>query len=654
MASLIGQSLGRYHILETIGEGGMAVVYKAFDTRLEREVAIKVILPYRTHAENFLKRFQREARALASLSHPNILKVFDFGEHEGMPYLVMEYLPGGTLKQKLVGQPQSWGESARLLAHVAHALEAAHRQGIIHRDVKPSNILLTRTGEPLLADFGIAKLVESDESTADLTGSGVGIGTPEYMAPEQGLGQVDERSDVYALGVVFYEMVTGSKPYSATTPMAVLLKKSTEPLPRPSLLAPGLPQAVENVLLKALARVPSERYTSMGDFARALEQLAGGAPLTDESPPTAPVEKTVSRQPWLALGVIGAGLLTVCAAGVILVLAWQFIFKSPPASEAPPAGAFPASQTPRGPDTPAASRTPTPTLVPAQAVADTHTSTPTRSPTPAQDIRWIAFNSRRAGNADIYIIKSDGSSLRQLTTRSSHELYPSWSPDGKYIVYQTNNGGDQELEIINVETGEIRALTRNECDDFGPHWSPDGEWIVFYSNCDGESGSREIYKIRANGNERQQLTFTSSQNNWFPSWSPDGKKITFSSNRAGSKYSIYVMNADGSNVQQLAPGCVSYFSPDGSQILFGVYCNDTDELRLMNADGSNQRAITSGYECKNATWSRDGRRIAFQESSAGKDGPFSIWIMSLDAPDPSNWFRLTDNSINGSSPAWQP
>lgn len=652
MASLIGQALGRYHILEPLGEGGMAVVYKAFDTRLERKVAIKVILPYRSHAEGFLKRFQREARALASLAHPNILKIFDFGEHDGLPYLVMEYLPGGTLRQKLSGQSLPWAESARLLAKVARALEAAHKQGIIHRDVKPSNILLTESGEPLLADFGIAKLVESDESTADLTGSGVGIGTPEYMAPEQGIGQVDERSDVYALGVVFYEMVTGRKPYTATTPMAVLIKKSTEPLPRPSLLSPGLPQTVENVLLKALARVPSERYANMADFSRALERIAEGASTADESTSFAPTKQTGSRQPWLALGAIGAGLFTVCAIGVVLALAWQFISKNPQTGDAPPTGAFPASQTPWDPDIPGASKTPTPTFVEAREA--TITPTLTHNPSPAQNIYWIAFNSRNAGNADIYIIKSNGSGLRQLTTRSSHELYPSWSPDGEYIIYQTNNGGDQELEIINVTTGETRALTKNECDDFGPHWSPDGEWIVFYSNCDGESGSREIYKIRANGNERQQLTFTSSQNNWFPSWSPDGKKITFSSNRAGSKYSIYVMNADGSDVRQLALGCVSYFSPDNSQILYGVYCVDTDELRLMNADGSNQRAITSGYECKNAAWSRDGLRIAFQESSSGKDGPFRLWIMDLNASEPSNWFLLTENSINGGSPAWQP
>jgi len=275
MTNLIGQSLGRYHILEQLGEGGMATVYKAFDTRLERNVAVKVILPQKQQSEKFLKRFEREAKALAQLSHPNIVKVLDYGEHEGMPYLVMEYLPGGTLKQKL-GQPIPWQEAARSLAPITRALEYAHQQKIVHRDVKPSNILLTQSGEPMLSDFGVAKILEAEE-TVDLTGTGVGVGTPEYMAPEQGMGKVvDYRADIYALGVVFYELVTGRKPYRADTPMAVMLKKMTDPLPRPSQFVRDLPEAVENVLLKALARQPADRYLDMSLFAEALDKLAQG------------------------------------------------------------------------------------------------------------------------------------------------------------------------------------------------------------------------------------------------------------------------------------------------------------------------------------------------------------------------------------------
>ncbi len=277
MSNLIGQSLGRYHILEQLGEGGMATVYKAFDTRLETDVAVKVI---RTEnltlgtMERALKRFEREAKALARLTHPNIVKVTDYGEHEGKPYLVMEYLPGGTLKQKL-GKPLAWQEAARLLIPIAEALDFAHSQNMIHRDVKPSNILLTERGQPMLTDFGIAKILDLEE-TADLTGTGMGIGTPEYMAPEQWTGKTSTLSDQYALGVVLYEMLTGRKPYSADTPAAILLKQATEPLQRPSLFSRELPEKVERLLLKALAKNPEDRYASTGEFASALENTVIG------------------------------------------------------------------------------------------------------------------------------------------------------------------------------------------------------------------------------------------------------------------------------------------------------------------------------------------------------------------------------------------
>ncbi len=276
MPNLIGQSLGRYHILEQLGEGGMATVYKAYDTRLETDVAVKVIrtenLP-QSGVEKALKRFEREAKALAKLTHPNIVPIIDYGEQEGSPYLVMKYLPGGTLKQVLKGQPMSWEKAAILLIPIARALDYAHRQGMIHRDVKPSNILITADGEPMLTDFGIAKIVD-EANTVDLTGTNVTIGTPEYMAPEQVVSKtVDLRADIYALGVILYEMVTGRRPFQADTPFAVLLKHASEPLPRPRQFVPDLPEEVEKVLFKALAKQPEDRYQSMGEFAAALERL---------------------------------------------------------------------------------------------------------------------------------------------------------------------------------------------------------------------------------------------------------------------------------------------------------------------------------------------------------------------------------------------
>jgi serine/threonine protein kinase len=309
MGNLIGQSLGRYHILERLGEGGMAVVYKAYDTRLERHVAVKVILPQKQHAEKFIKRFEREAKALAQLSHPNIVKVIDYGEHEGLPFLVMEYLPGGTLKQKLSGKPMPWREAVQILMPIVRALSYAHQQKIIHRDVKPSNILITDSGEPMLSDFGIAKMLEADE-TLDLTGTGVGLGTPEYMSPEQAQGKnVDARSDVYSLGIVLYEMVTGRKPYQADTPYAVVIKHVNEPLPSPGQFVPKFPFAAEKTLIKSLSKQPQDRYQTMGDFTIALEGLL------DRS---GAQEARSSHQVWRWIGFSMLGFLVLGIAGILL------------------------------------------------------------------------------------------------------------------------------------------------------------------------------------------------------------------------------------------------------------------------------------------------------------------------------------------------
>jgi serine/threonine protein kinase len=652
----IGKNLDRYHLVERLGEGGMAVVYKAFDATLERNVAIKVILPYREHSEEFLERFRREAFALARLSHPNILKIFDYGEHEGQPYLVMEYISGGTLKEWMTSHAVPWQRSAQLVACIARALEAAHAEGIIHRDVKPANILMTKGGDPLLSDFGIAKLIQESTETSDLTGTGVGIGTPSYMAPEQMLGKVDERSDIYALGVIFYEMVTGKLPYKADTPVAALLKKNADALPRPSQYVSGLPESVENILIKALALEPQYRYQTMAAFARALEKLGSTVdPLqtsTTELSPEQPTGETEqapeapvvpARKKFLGPLVWGTAvviLLLACSAGLLRSGAaiWPMIF---PASS-PTTTSLPSS-TPEQrivPTLPESSPT-----IPASTPVE-----PLFTPTAiGGGGEWIAFNSRINGSADIYLMDIDGNHRTQLISEGAHDIYPSWSPDGKQIVYQTNQDGNQDIAIFDLATRKITQLTRNTCNDWGPVWSPAGDWIAFYSDCDGE---RNVYKMRTDGSRRTQLTFTGAYS-WWPSWSPDGKKITFSSNRSG-KYHIYVMSADGANVKELAAGCISYFSPDGEQILYGQYCDDTGSIFLMDANGSHQDTLIGGYECKNATWSPDGTQIVFQLSKTTKEGPFALYRTQLDKPDRSDWILLADYDVNGGSPVWQP
>ena len=279
MQDFVGQQIDRYRVTERLGMGGMAVVYKAYDTRLERDVAIKLIrtteIPESQH-DRLMKRFEREAKAQARFNHRHIVPVHDYGEVNGAPFLVMAHISGGTLKVK-TGKPVDWQQAVRWLIPIADALQYAHKRGIIHRDIKPSNILFDEEDQPVLTDFGIAKLLETDD--ASLTGTGLGVGTPEYMAPEQWQGKASPATDQYALGVVLYELLTGEKPYSAVTPAAIILMQATEPLRSPRALAPGIPESVETLLYKALAKDPQDRYTDMSTFQRVLEKQLTGEPV---------------------------------------------------------------------------------------------------------------------------------------------------------------------------------------------------------------------------------------------------------------------------------------------------------------------------------------------------------------------------------------
>lgn len=297
MNDVMPEYFGRYQVVKLLGKGGMAMVYQARDPRLDRDVAVKVILPDQQKDVSFLRRFEREARVLAQLTHPNIVPITDYGEQDGLPYLVMPYLPGGSLKESLAGltNPTPAAEAARILAPIARALHAAHQEGIIHRDIKPSNMLLTRTGEVMLTDFGIARLLQGDVPS-DLTASGTSLGTPDYMSPEQVQGHpVGARSDIYSLGAVLYEMITARKPFEADTPLSMALKRVTETLPPPRTYLPDLPEEVEQVITRALEKAPEDRYPDMAAFAAALEHLQHTTAPTAPVAVAAPAFKTPSE-----------------------------------------------------------------------------------------------------------------------------------------------------------------------------------------------------------------------------------------------------------------------------------------------------------------------------------------------------------------------
>lgn len=265
-----GATLGPYRVIEQVGLGGMATVHKAYQPSMQRYVALKILPQHFATDPQFVERFIREARTIARLEHKNILPVYDFGEENGVTYLAMRYLEGGTLKDVLGLGRLTLTDAGEIIAQVCAALDYAHRHGVIHRDVKPANIMIDDEGSTYLTDFGIAKVLEG---TAGLTESGAAIGTPAYMAPEQSLGTaVDGRADIYALGVILYEMIVGRAPYQADTPMAVALAHIHDPLPLPRSIDPTIPEAVEVVIIKALAKNPDDRYQTPNELASDLKK----------------------------------------------------------------------------------------------------------------------------------------------------------------------------------------------------------------------------------------------------------------------------------------------------------------------------------------------------------------------------------------------
>jgi tRNA A-37 threonylcarbamoyl transferase component Bud32 len=284
-----GENVGPYRIIEQLGQGGMATVYKAYHPNLDRYVAIKVLHPAFRQDPQFLERFQREARVVAKLDHSNIVPVFDYADHNGQSYLVMKFIEGETLKAVLDRQWPSKEQILGIVRSVGSALTYAHRHGVLHRDVKPSNILLAKSGVVYLADFGLARIAEAGEST--LSGDQL-LGTPHYISPEQARGEkdLDEGTDIYSLGIVLYQLAVGRVPYSSDTPFSIIHDHIYTPLPMPRSINEKIPEDLERVLLKALAKDRSDRFASVQDMVEAFDKAARGiSPWDEQEAAPAPV-----------------------------------------------------------------------------------------------------------------------------------------------------------------------------------------------------------------------------------------------------------------------------------------------------------------------------------------------------------------------------
>jgi len=350
-----GENVGAYRIVEKLGQGGMATVFKAYHPALDRYVAIKVMHPAFMEDPNFLARFQREARIVAKLDHPHIVPIYDFAEHKAHPYLVMRFVEGETLKARLQRGRLELQEVLRIARAVGDALTYAHEQGVLHRDIKPSNVLLTHEndrssgGGIYLTDFGLARMAEAGESTLSRD---MMVGTPQYISPEQakGMTNLDARTDVYSLGVVLYEMLMGQTPFTADTPYAIIHDHIFTPLPLPREINPDLPEPLERVLLRALAKKPDDRFQSVQELVSALEKAIEPAPVPPppktrvapapvpspkpeatvtppaiapseaaERPAEAKPQKKKRRWPWVVAAVLAIGICLASSLCLIMV-----------------------------------------------------------------------------------------------------------------------------------------------------------------------------------------------------------------------------------------------------------------------------------------------------------------------------------------------